>query len=280
MSSGADGVVVSVLGGVGRQAIALFDSSVAMAAHAGAIGILLAQCGNDALLAPLRGRLRFKGQLMPMMRNVGVRSLPVVLVVSLLTGIILILQTGDVLADYGRIAELPGVVALSLTRELVPLMTGVVLTARVGASFTAVLASMQINEEVTALRTMAIDPVAWLAAPRLLSMLVMVPCLTVLGFFAGISGGAVVANAVYDLPYALYVEKTGTYLEMTDILAGVAKAIVFGVVISGICCHYGFTARGGATGLGRYVMLSVVTAIVVIIIADALLTAFFVTHVW
>jgi phospholipid/cholesterol/gamma-HCH transport system permease protein len=271
---------VALLGGLGARLGALAAGIVGALAVTGAVTQLLLLAAWHGLVTPLVGRNLYRGQLVPMLTAVGVRSFPIAMLVSILSGVILVLQMGDVLRTYGQLQEVPGVVALAMTRELGPLLTGVVLTARVGASFTAVLAAMQINEEILALRTMAIDPVAWLVAPRFVSMVVMVPCLTVLGFFVGMAGGALVANLLYDIPFSLYVEKSVFYLDMGDVLSGLLKSFVFGILITGVCCHYGFAARGGPTGLGRYIMVSVVSAIVVMVFADALLTAFLVKYVW
>jgi phospholipid/cholesterol/gamma-HCH transport system permease protein len=197
-----------------------------------------------------------------------------VTLISALIGAILVLQTADVMQQYGQIQEVPGLVALSMTRELGPLMTAIIMTARVGASFTAVLASMKINEEVMALETMAIHPVGYLVAPRFLSMVVMMPCLAIIANLVGMVGGALVAWGKYDIAFSVYVEKTVFYLDMDDIYGGLLKACVFSMLITMICCYYGLTTRGGPMGLGRNTMVAVVTSLVVVIFADAILTAF------
>ena len=153
-------------------------------------------------------------------------------------------------------------------------MTAFVMTARVGASFTAVLAAMRLNDEILALETMAIHPVGYLVAPRLLSLVVMMPCLVVFAFLLGFGGGSLVALGVYDIPLGMYWNKTFTLLTYGVLAAGMLKALVFSVLIGGVSCYFGFIARGGPTGLGRYTMVSVVTCIVVVVTAAALLTAF------
>ncbi|MEM7202600.1 MAG: ABC transporter permease [Planctomycetota bacterium] len=231
-------------------------------------------------VAPLTGRSKLREQLAPALRNVGVRSLPIIVLVNLLTGAILVLQTGDVMAKFGQLQEVPGMVALSMVRELGPLMTAIVMTARIGASFTAVLAAMRLNDEILALETMAIHPAGYLLAPRLLSMLVMVPCLTVLSYALGMVGGAVVASGAYDLSLAFYAENSFRYLDFADLASGLLKAVVFSVLISTVCCYYGVIAAGGPTGLGRYTMVAVVTSLVAVVVADAVLTAFAVSYMY
>ena len=163
--------------------------------------------------------------------------------------------------------------AWSLTREIAPLITAILITARVGGSFTAVLASMKINDELLALETMAIHPVGYLVAPRFLSMLVMLPCLTMFSVIIGMLGSALVANGVYGLSYAVYVEKTVFYLSMTDVSSGLVKAAVFAILISIICCYYGLITEGGPVGLGRNIMVAVVTSIIAVILAETMATA-------
>lgn len=268
----------SVLGAIGRLANRSFVTATRLLAHLGAIWAMFQRSLHYSFIAPVGGFAKLSRQVFPMMSNVGVRSWPIVALISFLIGTVLVLQTGGVMKRYGQLQEVPGLVALSLCRELGPLMTCIILTARVGASFTAVLASMKINEELLALETMAIPPIGYLVAPRLLSMVVMVPCLTVFSFLIGMIGGAVLSWLVYDISSAAYIEKTVEYLRMTDILVGLAKALVFGVIITLVCCYYGLITEGGSMGLGRNTMVAVVTSIVVIVLADTLMTAFHVNN--
>jgi phospholipid/cholesterol/gamma-HCH transport system permease protein len=248
--------------------------------HVGAVFLLFRQTLYFSFVAPLRGRSKLRKQLFPMMSNVGVRSLPIVSLVSLLTGGILVLQTGDIIRQYGQLDRLPVLVTLSMTRAMGPLMTAIILTARVGASYTAVLASMKINDEVLALETMAIHPVGFLVAPRFLSMVVMLPCLTLAAYLLGMIGGGLVATGKYGMAFAFYVDRTFDTLTVTELLAGLSKAFVYSVLISMTCCYFGLKTKGGPTGLGRNTMIAVVTSLVVVIIADALLTAFLVNYVY
>ncbi|MHC4448295.1 MAG: MlaE family ABC transporter permease [Planctomycetota bacterium] len=272
--------IAGLLSRAGRLTGDPMNGVVALLQHISGVWHLFLLTLYHSFVTPFQGRSKLRKQLFPMMSNVGVRSLPIVSLISVLMGAILVLQTGDVLQTYGQIQEVPGLVALSMTRELGPLMTAVIMTARVGASFTAVLASMKINEEVMALETMAIHPVGYLVAPRFLSMLIMVPCLTVIAYLVGIVGGGIVAFASYDISRAVYMMKTTFYLEMTDVWSGLIKALVFGILISMICCYYGLITEGGPMGLGRNTMVAVVTSLVVIVLADALLTAAMVNYMY
>ncbi|MGE0705684.1 MAG: MlaE family ABC transporter permease [Vicinamibacterales bacterium] len=266
------GVLGRLVLGAPRQVVRLFGAT-------GAMWQLLVEAVYASTIGALRGPSMLRKQLFPMMTNVGVRSFPIVALVSLLTGAVLLLQTGDVMRQYGQLSQAPGLVALSMTRELGPLMTAIVVTARVGASNTAVLGSMNINEEIMALRSMAIDPIGFLVAPRMLSMLVMAPCLVTFSYVVGMLGGASVGLIKYGIDPNLYARVSYDYLKMGDLVGGLIKAVVFGMLVSIISCFYGLRAEGGPTGLGRNIMVSVVTCTVIIAFADAILTAFVSSYV-
>ncbi len=258
---------------IGRPVLRGRQTLLAFLRHVGNVWRLFVSTVWFMTFGVLRGRARFGRQILPMMRNVGVRSLPVVALITFLTGAILVLQTGDVMKKYGQLQQVPGMVALSVVRALGPLMTAIVMTARVGASFTAVLGSMRINEEIMALEAMAIHPTAYLVAPRLLSMLVMVPCLSVFSYLLGMCGGWLVALSVYDIDTDSYIQTSILYLDMTGIVFGLVKSVVFAVLITMICCYYGLIAEGGPMGLGRNIMVAVVVSIVMLVVSEALMAA-------
>jgi phospholipid/cholesterol/gamma-HCH transport system permease protein len=138
---------------------------------------------------------------------------------------------------------------------------------------------MNINEEITALRTMSIDPIGYLVAPRMLSILIMTPALVVFAYLVGMLGGALVAGSVYGIGPQLYIDKTFAYLGLADLLGGLLKAGVFGFLIGLVGCYFGLNTNGGPTGLGRNIMVSVVTSLVIIVFADATLTGLLVNYV-
>ncbi len=272
--------LLAPFGAVGHGIVRALAAVRTGLAHASGMTRLLASANYHAFIAPLLGKSRLRQQLFVTASNVGVLSLPIVSLISFLLGAILVLQSGEPLKRFGQLQEVPGAVALTLTREIAPLLTSIIMTARVGASFTAVVASMKVNEEIMALETMAINPVAYLVAPRYLSMLVMLPCLTVFSNLIGMVGGAVVAYGVYDLAFSVYVQKTIEYLSMTDFVAGLVKAGIFSVVITLVCCYFGLIAEGGPVGVGRNIMVAVVTTLVLVIVGDALATAFINNYVY
>lgn len=272
-------LIASLLGALGQYTFSVGPVSLRVLGRAGAIWLLFLEAVYRGVRAPFTRRRRFQTVLFPLMMNVGVRSAPIVSLVGVLTGAILVLQTGDAIQQFGQISQMPGLVALSMTRALGPLMTAIVLIGRVGASYTAVLGSMAINEEILALETMSISPVEFLVAPRLVAMLVMTPCLAVFAYLVGMFGGGVVAFAHYGITPVAYLTTTFEYLTLGDIFGGLLKTIVFGSLIAVISCQYGLTTTGGPMGLGRNIMISVVTCIVTIVIADAILTAFLINYV-
>jgi phospholipid/cholesterol/gamma-HCH transport system permease protein len=265
--------LVRIPGAVGRQTLRAAGRGRALVHHVSNVWRLFAGTLWYLTVGAVRGRTKIGRQILPTMRNVGVRSLPVVALITFLTGAILVLQTGDVMRKYGQLQQVPGMVALSIVRALGPLMTAIIMTARVGASFTAVLGSMRINEEITALEAMAVQPTAYLVAPRLLGMLVMVPCLAVFSYLLGMSGGWLVALLVYDIDTETYIETSILYLDMTTIVFGLVKSVVFAILITMICCYHGLVAEGGPMGLGRNIMVAVVESIVMLVVAEAVLAA-------
>jgi phospholipid/cholesterol/gamma-HCH transport system permease protein len=280
MAAGGSNPALAFLGRIGRAASVWVDDFAGVLRHISGIWHLFRLTIYFVLVGPFIGRSKLRKQLFPMMSNVGVRSLPIVIMVSFLIGAILVIQTGPPLKDFGQTSLIPKMVALSMCREFGPVMTAIILTARVGASFTAVLASMKINDEVMALETMAIHPVGYLVAPRFLAMLVMMPCLVVISYMVGMVGGGIVAYGLYDIGPQAYMQQTFDGIGMADVMAGLIKAVSFSVIISMVCCYYGFITEGGPMGLGRNTMVAVVTSLVVIILTDAILGAFFIQYLF
>ncbi len=249
---------------------------------------LLGQCGSLCLMTAtaLRGigrKLLRRGgfsteSLLDEMNESGSRSLPIVALVSLLIGVILVLQTAYQLERFGQKSLVAAGVAVSVTRELGPLITAIVVTGRVGAGFAAQIGTMKVSEELLALRTMAIHPIWFLVSPRLLALLVMLPALTILADFIAIGGGFVIGVTVYDINPTIYFQNTFLYMKGSDILSGVEKSVIFAAIITMVSCHLAFRVSGGAHGVGRATRLAVVTCIVLIILSDMLFAAISIPH--
>lgn len=241
--------------------------------HAGGMAHLLGRTLYWVFLGPFRERTEHRRHVFPLMEAIGNKSFPIVALVALLIGVILVLQTGYLLEKYGQIRQVSGLVAVSMTRELGPLMTAIVLVGRVGAAFTAGLGTMTISEEVLALRTLSIDPVGYLVAPRFIAIVVMLPCLTVFANVVGIAGGCLMATA-YDLDPWAYVSDSLAFLTLQDLFSGVVKSVLFAAVICTVSCHMAFRVEGGPEGVARNTMVSVVCSLVLVILVDGLVTAF------
>ena len=241
--------------------------------NAGGMTQLLLKTLFWTFIAPFRRKTEHRRLTFPLMEAIGNKSFGIVALVAFLIGVILVIQTGYILERYGQVRQVSGLVAVTMTRELGPLMTAIVIVARVGAAFTAGLGTMQISDEVLALRTMSINPVGYLVAPRLIAILVMLPCLTIFANVVGMAGGCVMGLTFGIDPYA-YIDDSIKFLQLQDLISGVAKSVLFAVVICIVSCHMAFKVEGGPEGLARNTMLSVVTQLVLLIVVDGIVAAF------
>jgi len=205
----------------------------------------------------------------------GVGSVIIVCFVNLSMGIVLAMQSAYQLEQLGATIYVAGLVAVSVTREIGPVLTALVIAGRVGASITAELSTMKVTEQIEALETLALNPVRYLVVPRFLAMLVMLPCLTMLADFAGMIGGFLIGVFSLDLRPGLYIDTTIAFLDKKDVVTGLLKSVVFSMIITMISCRQGLATEGGAEGVGRSTTNSVVLSFIFIIIADAVLTALF-----
>ncbi len=209
------------------------------------------------------------------MEKVGVQSLPIVFLTALFTGMVLALQTAYQLQKISAELYIGSLVALSMTRELGPVLTALVVAGRVGAGITAEMGTMRVTEQIDALEVLATDPVRYLATPRLLGLLTMLPLLTIYADLIGMLGGYLVGVYKLGIGSSLYINMTWDSLKFKDILTGLFKSVVFATIIATIACFEGFGTKGGAEGVGRSTTLSVVISFILIITADCLFTALF-----
>jgi phospholipid/cholesterol/gamma-HCH transport system permease protein len=166
-------------------------------------------------------------------------------------------------------------VGVSMTRELGPLMTAIIVAGRSGSAFAAELGTMKVSEEVDALEVMGLNSIKHLVVPKYLAMIIMLPCLTMLSDVAGILGGAAFGVAQLDQTFSMYILATRDALVMRDISTGLVKSVVFGLIITTVGCHEGFSVSGGAEGVGKATTSSVVVSIFLVIVADLVFTALF-----
>jgi phospholipid/cholesterol/gamma-HCH transport system permease protein len=225
---------------------------------------------NKALRPPYEGRL-----LGEELYHLGVRSLSVTNITALFTGMVIAVQTAYSLGAYGVKSFTGDMVALSIVRELGPVLTGLMMAGRVGSGITAEIGSMAVTEQVDAIRALAADPVKKLVVPKVLATLIMVPVLTVLADLIGILGGLIVAVTSLGQTAQFYLQHVVRALGFADIFSGLGKSVFFALFISVIGCYNGLATRGGASGVGRYTTYTVVTASILILISDFFLTKLF-----
>ncbi|MBI5408475.1 MAG: ABC transporter permease [Nitrospirae bacterium] len=207
------------------------------------------------------------------MLEIGVNSLPVVLVTAIFTGMVLALQSYTGFKRFGAEGLVGSVVALSMTRELGPVLSALIVTGRAGAAMAAELGTMRVTEQIDALETLATNPVKYLIVPRFLSGAIMLPALTVVTDIIGIMGGYFVTVILLGASSKAYLRATWDFLKQQDIYNGLTKACFFGAAFALISCYKGFYAKGGAEGVGRATTGAVVVSSMTILISDYFLSA-------
>lgn len=258
----------------------LIDLKHAVAKAGKAIISFFTQIGGINLLLSrtvgliLRGEIRGKATIDQMFK-IGVTSLPLVFLTSLFTGMVLALQSAYQLRLFTAQQFTADLVALSIARELGPVLTAMVVAGRVGASIAAELGTMKVTEQIDALKTLAMDPVEYLAVPRFLAAICMLFILTVYADIVGMLGGYLVSVFKLGISSHEYVKRSIDSLMVKDVMTGLVKAFCFGGIISIVGCYYGFTTKDGAEGVGRSTTYAVVVALIAVIASDVLFTAIF-----
>ena len=206
---------------------------------------------------------------------VGIKSLLVISVVALFTGMILALQTGLELQRYGQQNLIGSAVAVSVIREMGPFMTGLIITASVGSSIAAQLGTMTVSDEVNALEIMGINTKRYLVMPRIFSLTIMIPFITLYTNILAIMGGALVGYTQLNVEFASYFQNALNFTDIKDLYVGLFKAIVFGLIIGTVACHQGFSAKNGASGVGRVTRRAVIISFLLILIIGYIITRLF-----
>jgi phospholipid/cholesterol/gamma-HCH transport system permease protein len=205
--------------------------------------------------------------------HAGVGSVVVVALITALTGMVLVMQTGPTLETFGVIDTIGAILASAFTLEMGPLWAAVIVLARVGSAMAAELGTMAVNEELDALRVMDIDPLRYLVLPRILALVIVLPLLACLGVVIGMAGGAAVANSLFGVTLEAFLNTASQNAGLPHLINGLIKAAVYGLIIGIIACDQGLHCRGGAAGVGRATTDTVRIGIVCIMFADLLLTA-------
>lgn len=204
---------------------------------------------------------------------IGVNSTFIIMLTGMFTGAVLALQSGKAFRLFNAEGVTGAVVAISLLRELGPVMTALMVAARCGSAMAAEIGTMRVTQQIDALEVMAVDPVSYLIAPRIVASLIMVPLLSVIFDMLGIFGSYVIGVGLLDINEATFFDRIEAYLKSEDLWHGITKAAVFGIVIAVIGCRRGFLTDGGAEGVGRATTQAVVMSSVTILVSDYFLTA-------
>ncbi|MHB2021270.1 MAG: MlaE family ABC transporter permease [Candidatus Xenobia bacterium] len=218
-----------------------------------------------------RGAVR-AGLTLHQMALLGINSLPIALLTVGFTGAVMSLELASQAVKFGFTRFVGAGVALSMGRELGPMITAVIFAGRAGSAITAEIGSMKVTEQLDALFAMATSPVKYLVVPRFLACITMVPLLTVFGNVAGIGGGALVASATANVPWKVYMDSIQQNVVMWDFMGGLEKALIFGGEIALIACFQGLTTRGGAAGVGQSTTASVVSSIITVFVTNYFLS--------
>ena len=258
-----------------RNAIEIVGEHALDAAEAARdVGALMADTAAE-LTAPF-GRRGIKwDRTVQQMALVGTEAVPIVAFISVLIGVVLALNGAQQLRQFGAAIFIANLVGISMTREMGPLITAIIVAGRSGSAIAAEIGTMVISEEVDAMRAMALDPVRFLVVPKVLALLIMMPFLTVVSNVAGIGGGYLVGVFTLDLGGSAYRMQTVQSLLISDVVTGLVKSVVFGLLIGIIGVYRGFAVRGGPESVGRATTSAVVTSIIACIVANACFTAFF-----
>ncbi len=207
--------------------------------------------------------------------KVGYNSLPVVGLTSIFTGMVLALQSYTGFSRFSAESAIPNVVVLSITRELAPVLAGLMVAGRAGAAIAAEIGTMKVTEQIDALRTLSTNPYNYLIIPRLLAGILSLPILVFIGDIIGVLGGYLICTQVLNFNPVVYLQNTYNFVEFIDVFSGLVKACVFGFIITLMGCYYGFNAKGGAQGVGMSTTYSVVSSSILILLMNYILTSLF-----
>ncbi len=257
---------------------------------------MLAQVGRVTLevASELRGIVRFVGEMAlaaahvarrprvghwrevaPLVERAGADAIPIVVLINFLLGFVMAYQSARELRMFGANIYAADLVGISVTRELAPLMTAIIVCGRTGAAYAAEIGSMRVDDEIDALRTLGLRPVEWLVVPRIAALVLVVPILTLIADVAGVLGGLLVSITSLDLTAQGYLAETQTAVVTWDVESGVIKSFAFAIAVGLIACQQGFSASGGAEGVGKRTTSTVVASLFALVLLDSLLTVLF-----
>lgn len=211
---------------------------------------------------------RYFQELIAQMDTIGVGSLTIIVLTGFFTGGVLTVQTFPTLKSYGAQDQTGYLVAISLVRELGPVLCALMVTGRVGSAISAELGSMVVSQQIDAMRALGTDPIRKLVAPRLFALVISLPLLTVIADMVGIGGGWVTATLLYGIPSGVFINAVRDGITSDDLIGGLVKPFVFALIIGTISCRQGLSTEGGTVGVGRSTTRAVVMASIIVIVAD------------
>jgi phospholipid/cholesterol/gamma-HCH transport system permease protein len=227
--------------------------------------------GGQVMLHLLKGKIHRRNTL-DQMAAVGPESLLIALLTAGFVGMVFTIQVAREFINLGAANVVGGVLALSLTRELGPVLTAVIVTGRVGSAFAAEIGTMQVTEQIDALLMLRTDPIDYLVIPRVIACCLMLPILTIMCLVTGVLGGLLIATTMYGISQNVFLESVRNFLSLWDICSAAIKAVVFGGLIAVIGTSWGLTTTGGAKGVGQSTTTAVVTALLAIFIVNFFMT--------
>lgn len=217
------------------------------------------------------GKIRF-GALLKQMYEQGVQSVLIIVLTSTASGVVLALQGYVMMVRFGAKEYIAQLVALSLVRELSPVFTALIFSGKAGARIAAELGTMSVNDQVTATKTLGVDPVEFLVVPRILACFLVLPILTIISELVGIAGGYLVGVYQAQIPSAFYINQTLRCIRFVDFFSGFGKVFFFSSLIGWVCCYQGYFTKGGSLGVGRFTTKAVAYSYIMIILSNAILT--------
>jgi phospholipid/cholesterol/gamma-HCH transport system permease protein len=226
---------------------------------------------GQVLVHLLQGKIHRRNTL-EQMAIVGPESLLIALLTASFVGMVFTIQVAREFISFGAGTAVGGVLMISLTRELAPVLTSVILAGRVGSAFAAELGTMRVTEQIDALQMLRTDPIDYLVIPRVLACCIMLPMLTILSLLTGMLGGMVIAGSLYGISQHLFLDSARRFINLWDLFSAPIKAVVFGLLIAVIGCSWGLTTTGGAKGVGQSTTTAVVTALMSIFIVNFFLS--------
>jgi len=258
----------NVLEKIGRNTCQAFNNLIDFLAFVGESFVVLLR----ALLSP--SRIRWQA-LFANLYSAGFTALPIIGLLAFLTGVVLAYQGGSQLSQYGANIFIVDLVGITLLRELAPLLTAIIVAGRSGAAYTAQIGTMRVTNEIDALRTLGIAPMELLVLPKLLALIILMPLLSAFADIVGILGGMLIANFSFGVSVTDFLDRLPEAVSLTNYLVGIGKAPVFAAIIALVGCYQGFQVSGGADSVGKQVTVSVVQAIFLVIVVDALFSILF-----